>query len=104
LESSREEITAERAQLQAELRSDLADRTDVVNEAVLLFSEYASYLYGENRPAYLEFDPQPTFLRITPRIHSDMSRGVGNMVIFCFDLTLSVIGAQGGTCSRLLVA
>ncbi|MDT0398505.1 MULTISPECIES: DUF2326 domain-containing protein [Streptomyces] len=35
-------------------------------------------------------------LTITPRIDSDGSRGISNMVIFCFDLTLAVLAHRHG--------
>ena len=41
-------------------------------------------------------DASPSTLKITPHIDSDDSRGIGNMVIFCFDLALAVIAHRHG--------
>ncbi|MEU4117772.1 DUF2326 domain-containing protein [Kitasatospora sp. NPDC028055] len=41
--------------------------------------------------AFLAIEATRNQISVTPRIDSDGSRGIGNMVIFCFDLTLAVI-------------
>jgi uncharacterized protein YydD (DUF2326 family) len=61
----------------------------------LRFLNYATRLYGSGREAYLEIDPKSTHLRITPYIDSQESRGIGNMVMFCFDLTIAVTAHRG---------
>ncbi len=91
LEASSLEIRAQRIDLQRSLNADLAERQQQQNEATLLFSEYAQRLYGSGRQAYLVIDAATNSLKIEPRIDSDGSRGIGNMVIFCFDLALAVI-------------
>jgi len=103
LESSRAEITAERSQLEAEVRADLTERESIVSDIGLRFLEYAQYLYGENRDAYLEFSPSSAGMQILPFIDSRDSVGIGNMVTFCFDLTVSVLAHREGRGPDFLV-
>ncbi|WP_342666210.1 ABC-three component system protein [Pseudonocardia spinosispora] len=103
LEASRAEIAAERNQLESEMRADIRERDRLVTECTLLFLKYAERLYGDGRAAYLEFDPTATQLKITPHIDSQESRGIGNMVIFCFDLTVAVIAHRSGRGPDFLV-
>lgn len=103
LEASRSEIRAERGQLESRMRADLLERDQLINEVSVRFLRYATELYGPGREAYLEFDPTPTHLRITPHIDSIGSRGIGNMVTFCFDLTVAVTAQRGGRGPDFLV-
>jgi uncharacterized protein YydD (DUF2326 family) len=91
LEASARQITAQRLELQQALTTDLDERQQQTEEATLLFSQYAQRLYGEGREAYLAIEAGRSSLQIRPHIHSDDSRGIGNMVIFCFDLTIAVL-------------
>lgn len=90
LEASTRQITTQRLQLQQAVAVDLNERREQQAEATLLFSRFARELYGE-REAYLRIEAGRENLQITPYIRSDNSRGIGNMVIFCFDLALSVL-------------
>ena len=103
LEASALEIKAKRVDLQRALKQDLDERQQQQREATLLFSTYARRLYGQGRQAYLAMDAEPGTLRITPHIDSDDSRGIGNMVIFCFDLALAVIAHRHGRGPDFLV-
>jgi uncharacterized protein YydD (DUF2326 family) len=91
LEASTRQITAKSLELQQAVDLDLQERRQQTDEAILLFSRYAQRLYGEGREAYLAIEAGRTSLNITPRIDADDSRGINNMVIFCFDLTLAVL-------------
>ncbi|MFD9794571.1 ABC-three component system protein [Streptomyces sp. NPDC059070] len=96
LESSRREITAMRVKLEQDMDLDLQERRSAVEQAVLLFSEYAQRLYGDGRPAYLAIEAGANSLKITPHIESDNSRGIGNMSIFCFDMMLATTVRRRG--------
>lgn len=95
LESSRAEIKADRSRLEAEVRADLLERDRIIDDISVRFLEYATRLYGAGRQAYLEVDPTSNYLRFTPHIDSMESRGIGNMVMFCFDLTVAVTAHRG---------
>jgi uncharacterized protein YydD (DUF2326 family) len=91
LESSAREIAGMRLELQEEMTRDLDERVVQTSQATLLFGEFTQALYGEGRSAYLAIEAGRNSLKVIPRIDSDDSRGIGNMVIFCFDLTFAVI-------------
>ncbi|NUL03137.1 DUF2326 domain-containing protein [Streptomyces lunaelactis] len=103
LEASALEIKAKRVDLQRALKNDLGERARQTGEATVLFSEFAQRLYGPGRQAYLEFDAGPSSLKIVPHVDSDDSRGIGNMVIFCFDLTMAVVAHRHGRGPDFLV-
>lgn len=96
LESNRREIKQKRVGLQQEMETDIEERRQIVNDAVVLFSQYAQALYGANREAYLRIGPGENSLKIETHIASDNSGGIGNMVIFCFDLTVAVLAHRHG--------
>jgi uncharacterized protein YydD (DUF2326 family) len=96
LEASGAEIKADRGRLESEVRADLLERDQIIEDVNLRFLNYATRLYGSGREAYLEIDPKSTHLKITPHIDSQESRGIGNMVMFCFDLTIAVTAHRGG--------
>jgi uncharacterized protein YydD (DUF2326 family) len=95
LESNRREIKQQRVGLQQEMETDIGERRELINEAVVLFARYAQALYGAGREAYLRIGPGETSLKIETHIASDNSGGIGNMVIFCFDLTVAVLAHRG---------
>ncbi|ROT33443.1 ABC-three component system protein [Micromonospora sp. HM5-17] len=96
LESNRREIKQQRVGLQQEMETDIEERRPIVNDAVVLFAQYAQALYGASREAYLRIGPGETSLKIETHIASDNSGGIGNMVIFCFDLTVAVLAHRSG--------
>ncbi|WP_155058469.1 ABC-three component system protein [Streptomyces blattellae] len=103
LESSARQITAKRAELQEAMATDLDERQAQTREAILLFAEYARRLYGPEHEAYLAIQSGTNSLKITPFIDRGDSRGIGNMVIFCLDLTVAVIARRHGRGPDFLV-
>lgn len=103
LEASRRNIAQDRLVLQQEMEADIDERRRIVDEAVVLFAEYAHTLYGESREAYLRFGPGEGSLRIDPHIASDNSGGISSMVIFCFDLTVAVLAHRNQRAPNFLV-
>jgi uncharacterized protein YydD (DUF2326 family) len=103
LEASALQIRSERVELQRELRTDLSERETRVRQATLLFDQYAQRLYGTGRRGYLAIEPGPNSLKITPRIETDESHGIGHMAIFCFDMTVAVIAHREGRGPDFLV-
>ena len=103
LEASAREIAAMRLEVQEEMSHDLEERRRQTREATLLFDEFAERLYGAGRSAYLAIEAGRNSLKIVPRIDSDDSRGINNMVIFCFDLTLSTLAHRHNRAPDFLV-
>jgi uncharacterized protein YydD (DUF2326 family) len=103
LEASGAEIKAERAQIENQMRADLLERDQIIDDISVRFRDYALRLYGPGRSAYLAIEPTSTYLRLTPHIDSQDSRGIGNMAIFCFDLTVAVTAHRGNRGPDFLV-
>ncbi len=103
LESTKREITQARLTLQQEMDRDIEDRRGQIDEATVLFSEFARRLYGSGRTAYLRFEAGDKSLRINPHIDSDNSTGIGSMVVFCFDLAVNVLAHRAGRAPNFLV-
>jgi len=96
LEATKSEIKFQRSRIQLELTQDIFEREAIVSTAADLFQKYAHALYSEDRPAYIDFSPLKTSLRIRPHIGGEDSQGIGKMVIFCLDLTIAVIAHRAG--------
>lgn len=103
LEAGRREIEVKRLELEQEMVTDLEDRDFATREANSLFNTYARRLYGDGKNPYLTFSPGRQRMQIEPRIEDDGSRGIHNMVIFCFDLTAAVIAHRAGRGPDFLV-
>ncbi len=103
LEATKSEIKLERLSLQQKITRDLDERTAQVDEINSLFQSFASALYGAERESYVEIAPLETSLRVRPHIGGEDSRGIGQMVIFCFDLTWAVLAHRGGRGPDFLV-
>ena len=103
LEASRREIDIKRLELEEAMVTDLEDRTQITDEASRLFNQYARRLYGDGRNPYLAFRPGKQRMDIEAHIEDDNSRGIHNMLIFCFDLTLAVTAHRAGRGPDFLV-
>lgn len=103
LEATRLEIRQARLTLQQEMERDIETRRGFIDEATVLFSEFAQRLYGPDRTAYLKFEASEKRLSIQPHIDSDSSGGIGSMVIFCFDLAVSILAHRAGRAPDFLV-
>ncbi|MEV4473387.1 ABC-three component system protein [Nonomuraea sp. NPDC049504] len=103
VESSSREIEAERLELTRAIDTDLQERRALIDQATVLFNDFARRLYGTTRPSYLKVEPGRSSLKIIPKIDSDVSQGINRMAIFCFDLTLAVIAHRAGRGPDFLV-
>jgi uncharacterized protein YydD (DUF2326 family) len=95
LEATDRQIKARRVELQERMSVDLSERHTAVDQSTVLFSNYARALYGEDRSAYLVISADESGVRFSPHIESDESQGISSMVIFCFDLTMTVMAHRG---------
>ncbi|MEV1247620.1 ABC-three component system protein [Nonomuraea sp. NPDC049750] len=103
LEASRREIESRRLALEMAMADDLNNRSALTSEASRLFNVFARQLYGQSHNPYLAFEARKQRLDIETRIDADGSRGIHNMVIFCFDLTAAVIAHRNGRGPDFLV-
>ena len=103
LENSTRQLRLETAKLQLSVSADIDERRQSLEEIASMFSDFAFEIYGSERPASLIVEPSKTGYSITPSIGGDNSQGVGGIVMFCFDLTMSVIAHRAGRGPDFLV-
>jgi uncharacterized protein YydD (DUF2326 family) len=103
LETSTLEIQLETAQLRQQVELDLNEREEIIDAVTGLFRSFVTALYSDNRTAFIKFEAGASSLRITQTIESDDSRGIGNMVIFYFDLAVFVTAHRAGRAPDLLI-
>ena len=86
LEGTKTELDIERARLVQRLRRDLDEQRGRVSEAITTFETISHALYEE--AGSLTLNPTENGLRTEVRIQGQLSRGIQNMQVFCFDLML----------------
>ena len=91
-ESTRTELSMERARLVKALQDDIHERGDIVREAILSFEELSRSLY--ERAGSLTIADTPSGPNFEVHISGERSKGITNMQIFCFDLMVTRIGTQ----------
>jgi uncharacterized protein YydD (DUF2326 family) len=87
-----DELAASMSKLRALLKSDLDDRRQSVDEIRALFAEYTATLYGV--AGRLSVDVGRAGYRFSFVIDREGSDGVGQMVVFCFDLAVATVWAK----------
>jgi uncharacterized protein YydD (DUF2326 family) len=87
-----DELAVSISKLRALLKSDLDDRRQSVDEVRALFAEYTAALYGV--AGRLSVDVGRAGYRFSFVIDREGSDGVGQMVVFCFDLAVATIWAK----------
>ncbi len=84
-----DEITAKENELQKMLSQDFIDNDETIKKAILSFSHAAQYLYGSDDPAKIFIDSKGKNGINIEIVKSDKkSKGINNMMIFCFDMML----------------
>lgn len=101
LERTQTKLDLERNLLVQNLRDDIHERREVVDEAVLLFEEFSQLLYEEE--GRLVVEPTPSGPNFEVHISGERSKGITNMQIFCFDFMLAEIGARHGRWPGFLI-
>jgi len=92
LEQGRVAMTAQRAHLLNRLQQDYREQRETLDRATVVFSEISRRLYEQNGQLVIAAkDSGPTF---EINIHAEDSRGISNMQIFCFDMTLMTLCAE----------
>ncbi len=94
VESTKVQLEIERARLHQTLRNDLHERSETVNEAIVIFEELSNALYEQAGSLTVAATPSgPTF---EVAIDAQRSKGITNMQIFCFDLMLAELASRRG--------
>ena len=101
LDSTKTELDLERTRLVQALRDDIHEREQIVREVILTFEALSQSLY--ERPGSLTISETPNGPRFAVHIASERSKGITNMQIFCFDLTLAEICTRHGRWPGFLI-
>lgn len=103
LEAGELKLKVERASLLERLRQDYSEENQVIEEAVLTFREISSQLYEDNEAGTLTITPTDNGPVFDPHIPGEKSKGVNNMRIFCFDMTLMLLSLRRGRSPGFLI-
>ena len=101
LEGSKTELEIERGRLVQRLRRDLDEQQARVTEAIAAFQFISSALYEE--AGSLTLNATANGLRAEVHIQGQLSRGIQNMQVFCFDLMLMRLCSVRDVGPRFLV-
>lgn len=101
-ESERNSLSVERQRLLERLQQDYREQSDLLNTAILTFERYSHALYG-SRAGSLTISEGLNGPIFNVKIPAEKSKGIGNMQIFCFDLTLMELALKQGRSPRFLV-
>jgi uncharacterized protein YydD (DUF2326 family) len=94
IESTKVQLEIERARLRQALQNDLHERSEIVNEAIVIFEGLSQSLYEQAGSLTIAATPNgPTF---EVKIDAQRSKGITNMQIFCFDLMLAELATRRG--------
>jgi uncharacterized protein YydD (DUF2326 family) len=101
-ESERNSLSVERQRLLERLQQDYREQTGLLNAAILTFERYSQALYGE-RGGSLTISEGLNGPIFNVKIPAQKSKGIGNMQVFCFDLTIMEISHRQGRSPGFLI-
>jgi uncharacterized protein YydD (DUF2326 family) len=87
--------------LQQKARRDYDERREIWEKAIELFNAFTERLY--NVPGRLVIDVAATGFKFDVEIERSGSSGVGNMKIFCYDMTIASLWAEKSPSPKLVV-
>jgi len=101
LDERRSDLRVKRELLHQRAQRDYEERKPIRDRAMSQFNSYSQALY--QLPGKLILDVGPQGFQYGVEIERSQSAGVGNMKIFCYDLTLATTWADRYPSPRLLV-
>lgn len=87
--------------LQQKARRDYDERHEIWEKAIELFNAFTERLY--NVPGRLVIDVAATGFKFDVEIERSGSSGVGNMKVFCYDMTIASLWAEKSPSPKLVV-
>jgi len=87
--------------LQQKARRDYDERREIWEKAIELFNGFTERLY--NVPGRLVIDVAATGFKFDVEIERSGSSGVGNMKVFCYDMTIASLWAEKSPSPKLVV-
>lgn len=102
LESQQVTLGLERQQLQERLHRDFRERAAKIDRAAVVFQELSETIYGD-RGGLLVISNTDNGPKFSVSIDGERSKGITNMLTYCFDLTLMRIACAEGRSPSFLV-
>ncbi|WEV46244.1 DUF2326 domain-containing protein [Bifidobacterium sp. ESL0690] len=102
-ESNGLDLTEKTAAAQLGVRREIDEHQLLVDEAIGLFSQFGTEIYGDRDVELIINDSKSGMLEIDPRIGGDKSAGIGQVKTFILDMVCTIMGIQNGRSPRLLV-
>ena len=101
LDSQSTELTIERARIKQRLTVDIEENAVQLNESIVIFEEFSKQISDHEGSLVIEpTDNGPDFVI---NVEGKESKGIRNMQIFCFDITLAVLWTKRGLGPGFLV-
>ncbi|WP_399495375.1 ABC-three component system protein [Streptomyces sp. P9(2023)] len=101
LESQQVTLGLERQQLQERLQRDFRERSSSIDSAAVVFQELSHSIYGD-RGGLLAISNTDNGPKFSVSIDGERSKGITNMLTYCFDLTLVNIALPLGRSPRFM--
>ncbi|MDX2727287.1 ABC-three component system protein [Streptomyces sp. PA03-2a] len=101
LESQQVTLGLERQQLQERLQRDFRERSSSIDNAAVVFQELSHSIYGD-RGGLLAISNTDNGPKFSVSIDGERSKGITNMLTYCFDLTLTSIALPLGRAPHFL--
>lgn len=95
LDSESTELTIERAQIKKRLTADLDEKSDLLDESIVVFEEFSKRI--SDHEGSLVVEPKDNGPDFSVNVEGKESKGIRNMQIFCFDMTLAVLWSKRDT-------
>lgn len=103
LESGTVKLNLERGRLLERLHQDYSEQRGVLDNAILQFERISRSLYEDQWSGSLTVAAKDNGPHFEITIQGAESRGVNNMQIFCFDMTLMLLCAERGRSPGFLI-
>lgn len=100
-ENGQSQLKIDQEVLQQKTRIDHEERRGVWEKAINLFNGFTEQLY--NLTGRLVIDVTPNGFKFDVEIERSESSGVGNMKIFCYDITLVSLWSDAGRSPKILI-
>ncbi|AUI62998.1 DUF2326 domain-containing protein [Amycolatopsis sp. BJA-103] len=94
LESQQGELRLERQTLAANLTRDLAERQQVLRPAFVIFERLSQRLYADQQHGRLVINATDNGPETSATIPRGRSKGITNMQVYCFDITLVTLWSR----------
>ncbi|QDU57835.1 ABC-three component system protein [Aeoliella mucimassa] len=92
LDSTSTELTIERAQIKKDLIAHLDEKADLLGESIIIFEEFSKRI--SDHEGSLVVEPKDNGPEFSVNVEGKESKGIRNMQIFCFDMTLAVLWSR----------